>query len=67
MNYKYFGKNVRSLRKYQGHNIDWLVKNSGVSKGALSKIENGGNCTIMNACKIAKALGATIHSLLEKV
>ena len=56
---KEFGEAVKALRKYRKKTLPGLAKEAGISKGLLSKIENGtGNPTIETVQKIANAIPA---------
>lgn len=56
---------IRIIRKSKGMTLDDVCKN-GLSKGNLSKIENGdNNMTVHTLCQIAEALGTTPTLLIE--
>lgn len=58
---------VRVFRKHIGLTLPELAVKSGVSKGCLSKIENGkGNPTIETLLKIYGAMGLSYVSPLPK-
>ena len=60
------GKNLRRLRVRQGHTLERLAKQSGVSRAMLGQIESGKSApTIGLLWKIATALGVPFASLVE--
>lgn len=61
---KAFGRTVRQERKACRLTLPKLAKLSGVAKGNLSKIENGGNCTLVTLYRVAWILGIEPMALL---
>ncbi len=61
-------KNIKNLRKKKGLSQDKLAKLADVTHTTLVKIESGANDnpTIKTITKIAKALGVSIDTLLNK-
>ena len=58
--------NLRRIRKQSGVSIGALAEKTGVSKGAISQIEQGnGNPTITTITKLAEALGVGYAALLD--
>lgn len=56
------GQIVRKVRRENHLTLDQLVVLSGISKGNLSKIENGqGNPSLDTLCRLARALNITLH------
>ncbi|MBI5132692.1 MAG: helix-turn-helix transcriptional regulator [Rhodopseudomonas palustris] len=59
------GKNLRRLRIRQGHSLERLAKQSGVSRAMLGQIETGKSTpTIGLLWKVATALGVPFASLI---
>lgn len=59
------GKNLRRLRIRQGHSLERLAKQSGVSRAMLGQIETGKSApTIVLLWKVANALGVPFASLI---
>ena len=59
------GRNLRRLRVRQGHSLERLAKQSGVSRAMLGQIETGKSApTIGLLWKIATALGVPFASLI---
>jgi transcriptional regulator with XRE-family HTH domain len=59
------GRNLRRLRVRQGHSLERLAKQSGVSRAMLGQIETGKSVpTISLLWKIATALGVPLASLI---
>lgn len=50
------GRAVRRTRCDLGLTLDEISDRSGISKGALSKIENGGNLTVHTLACIAESM-----------
>lgn len=62
---QFIGENVRRIRRIQGVSLDALSKTAMVSKGNLSRLENGkGNPTIETLIQIAAALKIDMGDLL---
>lgn len=62
---KVFGKNVRDLRLEQGISQEQLAELSGLHRTYIGMIERAEkNITLINANKVAKALGIGITKLL---
>ena len=60
-----FGANVRRLRKMSGLTLPQLAADAKLSRGTLSKIENGkGNPTYSTINSLAIALGVEIKDLI---
>lgn len=60
------GKNLRRLRTRQGHSLERLARQSGVSRAMLGQIETGKSVpTIGLLWKVATALNVPFASLLE--
>ena len=58
--------NLHRLRKQSGISIGALAEKTGISKGAISQIEQGkGNPTINTITKLAEALGVGYPALLD--
>jgi transcriptional regulator with XRE-family HTH domain len=57
--------NVKAARLYCGYTLPELAANAGVSKGLLSKLENGGNVTFLSLSKVADALGCWPSELFD--
>lgn len=58
--------NLHKLRKQSGISIGALAEKTGISKGAISQIEQGkGNPTITTITKLAEALGVGYPALLD--
>lgn len=53
---KRYGKLLQARRKQLGFSLEDLSKKSGVNKGCLSRIENGGNPTLTTIWRINKCL-----------
>lgn len=61
-----FGKTVREYRKSAGFTLPTLEERSGISRGLLSKIENGtGNPSLLTIHALAWALYVTPGDLLS--
>lgn len=61
-----FGASVRARRAEVGITLNQLAQSSGVSSGALSRIERGTlNTSLQNAVAIASALGSELGDLLS--
>ncbi len=59
------GRNLRRLRIRQGHSLERLAKQSGVSRAMLGQIETGKSApTIVLLWKVANALGVPFASLI---
>ncbi len=59
------GRNLRRLRVRQGHSLERLAKQSGVSRAMLGQIETGKSApTIVVLWKVAGALGVPLASLI---
>ncbi len=59
------GRNLRRLRVRQGHSLERLAKQSGVSRAMLGQIETGKSApTIVLLWKVANALGVPLASLI---
>lgn len=60
-----FGRTLRAYRCNSGHTLSSLVKESGVSIGLLSKLENGtGNPSLWTLHKLADALRVGVTELI---
>jgi XRE family transcriptional regulator, regulator of sulfur utilization len=60
------GKNLKEIREEKGVTQDNIAMSLGVSRGFISKIENGKtNPTLSTMTKIAKALNVTTDELLK--
>jgi transcriptional regulator with XRE-family HTH domain len=60
------GEHLRTLRSRQGWTLDTLAKRAGLSKGFVSKIENGlSQPPIATLTRIADALGADMSQLFD--
>ena len=58
--------NLKKIRKAAGLSIGSLAEKTGISKGAISQIEQGrGNPTISTITKLAEALGVGYPALLD--
>lgn len=57
---------VRMARKYYGFTLPQLAEMAGISKGALSKIENGGNFTIETLCRLARAMDLELTQIFDE-
>ncbi|HIW90315.1 MAG TPA: XRE family transcriptional regulator [Candidatus Corynebacterium avicola] len=61
-----FGAAVRSRRAELGITLQQLAETTGISGGALSRIERGAlNTSLQNAVAIASALGTELNDLLD--
>lgn len=61
---KDIGKNIRKLRKAAGHSLDAFAKQTGLSKGYLSKLENSDKSPpVSTLIVIAEALGVSLSDL----
>lgn len=61
------GKNVATIRKSRGHTLDEIALLTGLSKGYLSKIENGKSVPSLGTLsKIAQALACDIGHFLQQ-
>lgn len=59
------GRNLRRLRVRQGHSLERLAKQSGVSRAMLGQIETGKSApTIVLLWKVANALGVPLAALI---
>lgn len=60
---------IKDLRQAAGLTQAQLVERSGVSRGQIQKLESGeikiGNITLINAARLADALGVEIGTLIE--
>ena len=57
---------IKSLAEAQGKTIADVSRESGVSEATLSMLrKRGGKLTVVNAAKVAQALGVPITALLE--
>ena len=62
-----FGNNVRELRKAKGWSQEELAKKSGLHRTYIGGIERyGRNVSLINVSKIAKALGISAETLIQK-
>ena len=60
------GRNLRRLRTSQGHSLERLAKQSGVSRAMLGQIETGKSVpTIALLWKVANALHVPFANLLQ--
>lgn len=60
-------KAIKILRKRNNLTLDTLATRANLSKGLLSKIENGnGNPTLSTLCSIAEAFGLKLSELIRK-
>lgn len=63
---QYLGNMIRDLRKREGLTIADISKQAGISRGMLSKIENGQTATSLETLsRIANALGASLSHLFR--
>ena len=63
---KFFGNNVRLLRKQKGLSQEKLAKLAGVHTTYIGQIERGEKkCTLEVADKIAVALGTSLSTMLD--
>ena len=63
---EHVSSNVLRLLDEQGHSVYWLMKELGMSPGALYPIVRGENVpTLGTTSRIADALGVTVDDLLE--
>jgi transcriptional regulator with XRE-family HTH domain len=61
---KEIGKNIRRLRKAAGHSLEAFAKETGLSKGYLSKLENSDKSPpVSTLIIIAEALGVSLSDL----
>ena len=61
MTSKQFGALIRNKRKVHNYGFNALAKKTGISKGNLSKIENGvGNPCLNTISKLQKELGFSL-------
>jgi transcriptional regulator with XRE-family HTH domain len=62
MTSKTFGKFVRQQRKYYWPSLEFAAREAGISKGNLSKIENGkGDPSLSTIMKLSEALNFTVN------
>lgn len=55
------GQKIRSIRKDKGITADVLAKKTGLSKGYISKVENGHQSpTLLTLSKLARALDVPV-------
>jgi transcriptional regulator with XRE-family HTH domain len=54
------GKRLRDIRKYKGISTIKAAKETGISKQMISKIENGGNCTLSILLKYCNYLDSLL-------
>lgn len=60
-----FGQVLREHRIFNGHTLPSLEKKSGLSRGLLSKMENGtGNPSLFTLHKLARALRVGVSELV---
>lgn len=60
-----FGKTLREYRKSAGFTLPTLEKRTGISRGLLSKMENGtGNPSLLTLHKLAWGLYVSVGDLL---
>lgn len=57
----HFGRYIRETRKERGISIGDLAQRAGISKGNLSKIENGGDPQLSSAKMLCEALSLKIR------
>lgn len=63
-----FGKNVRKFRLSQGLSQDALAEKAGLHRTYIGAVERGKrNITLINAEKIANALGINLPDCLKKL
>ena len=63
-----FGKNVRQFRLSQGLSQDALAEKAGLHRTYIGAVERGErNITLINAEKIANALGINLLDCLKKL
>ncbi|MDB9451264.1 helix-turn-helix domain-containing protein [Dolichospermum circinale] len=63
-----FGKNVRKFRLSQGLSQDALAEKAGLHRTYIGAVERGErNITLINAEKIANALGINLLDCLKKL
>jgi transcriptional regulator with XRE-family HTH domain len=59
------GKTIQKLREVRKMSLGQVAKNAGLSKGTLSKVENGtGNVTVLTLFAIAETLEVSPSELL---
>lgn len=62
---KRLGEAVRAARKAQGMSQESLADAAGIDRSHMGKIERGErNVTLLNVCRIAKAIGFKTSDLL---
>ncbi|EPZ52623.1 helix-turn-helix transcriptional regulator [Alicyclobacillus acidoterrestris] len=54
---------LKSFLEERGIKQKWLSEKAGITQGWLSKIVNGSEPKVMDAQKIARALGTTVDEL----
>ena len=67
MNEQILGANIRTLRLAAGESLAVVADRAGITKGTLSKIENGRvSSPIATLISIAKAIGVPVSELLQE-
>lgn len=55
--------NLKKIRLKKGISVPKLVEMTGVPRRTIQEIEKRDNCTVVNAIKLADALGVTLDEL----
>ena len=55
--------NIKKIRLKKGISVPKLVEMTGVPRRTIQEIEKRDNCTVVNAIKLADALGVTLDEL----
>lgn len=64
----YVGKQIKLIRTHRGMSLGDIAERCKITKGAISKIENGiGNPTIATCTAIYKAMGYKLDFKMEEV
>lgn len=64
---KVFAKNIRKLRTIRGLSQEALAEKSGLHRTYIGAVERGErNITLLNANRIAEALGVTLSECLKE-
>lgn len=59
-----FGATIKQLRENRGLTVKNIAFDTGISKSTIEHMEKGKGCTMANANKVARALGAELYELL---
>ncbi|MFX6645116.1 helix-turn-helix transcriptional regulator, partial [Acinetobacter baumannii] len=63
---RYLGNTIRELRRAHGLTIADISERADISRGMLSRIENGQTATSLDALsRIARALGVSLSALFK--